>query len=91
MSVLYFDSMGTQLTETLQEALSLATASLRVLADESGLHQTTLSRWRTGDISGKPESAVKLARVLHDRALRLLNLASRIEAMAETERRATHE
>ena len=78
--------MGTQLTKTLQEALSLAIASLRVLAAESGLHQTTLSRWRTGDIEATPESALQLAGALRERALKLLDLASRIEALAETER-----
>ena len=75
--------MGKQLTETLGEALSLATASLRVLAAESGLHQTTLSRWRTGEIEATPESALRLAGALRERALRLLDLASKIEALGE--------
>ena len=78
-------SVSKRLDERTVEAIEAATASLRSLARAAGLHYTTLTRWRKGQMSVGPESARALARALRERALRVLDLAARLEAQADKE------
>ena len=71
--------MSKRLSNLLREALEFVTASLGRIGEESGIHWVTLSRWRSGAIEGKPESARALARALRRRGQRLIKLADRIE------------
>ena len=77
--------MGEKLNPTTIEAIDAALASMQNLADEAGLHQTTLARWRTGACGVGPGSALKLARTLQRRAARLMEVAHRLGALAEQE------
>ena len=77
--------MSEKLNRTAKEALESATASLRVLAEEAGLHKVTLAKWRLGMLGVGPDSARKLAEALERRGLRLLELAGRLRARAELE------
>ncbi len=77
--------MTDKLNRTAQEALESATASLRVLAEEAGLHKVTLAKWRLGTLGVGSASALKLAEALQRRALRLLELSGRLRARAELE------
>lgn len=83
--VLYSVSMSEQLGQLVREALEAGIASLRTLSEESGLHYVTLTRWRTGAINASPASAQRFARALRERAVRMLDLASRVEALAQLE------
>ena len=65
------------------EAIEAALATLGDLADEAGLHQTTVARWRVSMSGTSPESARKLADALRRRALRVLDAAARLDAAAD--------
>ncbi len=80
-----FITMGKRLNRVARQAVEAATPSTRVLAEQAGLHSVTVHRWRTGAVGVGPGSALKLARVIKRRALKLLELASRLEAVAEQE------
>ncbi len=77
--------MGKRLNRVAKQAVEAATPSTRELAEQAGLHSVTVHRWRTGAVGVGPSSAVKLARVIKRRALKLLELASKLEAVAEQE------
>ena len=77
--------MTTKLNEAVADAIGAATASVRVLAEEAGLHISTLARWHIGARGASPSAALQLAGALRRRALGLLDLAARIEALAQTE------
>ncbi len=75
-----------ELNELIREALEAATASLRVLAEEAGLHRVTLAKWQSGVAGAGADSAVQLAEALQKRAARLLTVATRLEARAKIEK-----
>ena len=75
--------MNEKLSRAVDEALEAALASMQKLADEAKLHQTTLARWRMGTVAPTPDSALRLAKVLNGRAVRLMEAAARLEALAE--------
>jgi len=79
--------MSDELNELIKQALDAATASLRVLAEEAGLHRVTLAKWQSGAAGAGADSAVRLAGALRARALRLLEVATRLEAQAKVERK----
>ncbi len=83
--MLYITSMDERLSRAVEEALEATLASMQTVADEAGLHQTTLARWRMGTVAPSPESALKLASVLKARAVRLLEAAAHLEAQAQAE------
>ncbi len=83
ISLLYVDSMSEKLNRAAREAIEAALATLGDLADEAGLHQTTVARWRVAITGSSPESAKKLADALRRRALRVLDAAARLEAAAD--------
>ncbi len=83
ISLLYVDSMNEKLNRAAREAIEAALATLGDLADEAGLHQTTVARWRVAMSGTSPESARKLADALRHRALRVLDVAARLEALAD--------
>ena len=83
ISLLYVDSMGEKLNQAAREAIETALATLGDLADEAGLHQTTVARWRVAITGSSPESAKKLADALRRRALRVLDAAARLDAAAD--------
>ncbi len=74
--------MGKRLDRATWQAIELATAATRELAEEAVLHSVTVHRWRAGTHSPGPGGALKLARVLRRRARRLAELADRMEAHA---------
>lgn len=82
---MYYSSMREKLNQATQEAIEAGLASMQKMADETGVHQVTVNRWHTGAANVGPESAAKLARVLKGRAVKLLEAAARLEALAETE------
>lgn len=78
--------MGTErLNRAVKEAIDFATASTRILADEAGLHISTLARWASGHRGASPAGALQLAGALKRRGLRLLELATDLEALARAE------
>jgi len=77
--------MTERLNRLSKELLEAHVANLRTLSKEARLHYTTLTRWRLGEVEVSPESAAKLARVIRERALESLDLASRLEAEAQAE------
>ena len=81
--LLYVDSMSEKLNRAAREAIEAALATLGDLADEAGLHQTTVARWRVAITGSSPESARKLAHALRRRALRVLDAAARLEAASD--------
>ena len=83
--MLYGDNMSETLEGLAKDAIESALCSLRVLAEEAGLHQVTLARWRTRAAGVGPESARKLAAVIERRALEMLRLASQLRAQADLE------
>ena len=62
-----------------------------MLAEEAELHPVTLARWRTGVLGVSAKSALKLAKALEARALRLMQMASRLRAHAELEKGVSDE
>ncbi len=66
-----------------KEALDATTATLRALAEEAGLHHTTLLRWSNMSAGVGARSALKLADALERRGLRLLAIAARLRGHAE--------
>ncbi len=83
ISLLYLDSINEKLNQAAREAIEAALATLGDLADEAGLHQTTVARWRVAITGSSPESAKKLAHALRRRALRVLDAAARLDAAAD--------
>ena len=81
--LLYDDSMSEKLNRAAREAIEAALATLGDLADEAGLHQTTVARWRVSMSGTSPESAKKLADAIRRRALRVLDAAARLDAAAD--------
>ena len=61
--------------------MEAALATMQTLATEAGLHWSSVSRWRKGD-EPSPETALKLATALRERALPALDAACRLEAEA---------
>ena len=78
-------SVTTRLHSAVLAALEASIASLRTIPADSNLHYTTLTRWRSGESVPKPGSAAHLAEAIRERALRSLELASRLEAEAARE------
>lgn len=79
--------MSDKLNRLTKEALDAATASLRLLAEKAQLHKVTLAKWSSGTAGVGAPSALQLAEMLENRALRLLEAASRLKAQAELERK----
>ena len=84
--MLSYVSMSEKLNQAAKDALDAASASLRELAEEAGVHKVTLAKWSSGGANAGPRSALKLADVLERRALRLLGSAARLRAQAEQEK-----
>ncbi len=80
-----FVTVSQRLDRLAIDVLEASTASQRTLAEQAGLHYTTLTRWRSGEMHVGPESALRVAEVVRRRALRALELAARLEAAAESE------
>jgi len=68
----------------MQQVLKEATPSLRELADETGLVYATMKAWSAGHRTPSAESAEIVAGAVRARALRLLELAERLEKAAQT-------
>lgn len=83
MLLLYI--MSERLNRMTKEALDTATATLRALAEEAGLHHTTLLRWSNMSAGVGARSALKLANALERRGLRLLRIAAWLRGQAEQE------
>ncbi|MBI4540063.1 MAG: helix-turn-helix domain-containing protein [Gemmatimonadetes bacterium] len=77
--------MDKRLNRAARRALDAALTSMRMLAEESGVHPTTVARWRVGLANVGPESALRLARVLRRRAARLVDAAERLKQAARKE------
>ncbi len=84
-STIMYITVSKRLDRLAIDVLEAATASQRTLAEEAGLHYTTLTRWRSGEMHVGPESALRVAEVVRRRALSALELAARLEAEAESE------
>ena len=78
--------MGKELNEAARAAIEAALASMQELADDAELSQATVGRWHTGAAGVGPDSALRLASVLKARAVRLLERAAELEALARTEK-----
>ena len=76
------DREVTRLQEVILEATAEATPSLRDLAEEANISESTLSTWRSGTRVPPPEAVEVLAAVLNDRSRALASLAGRLEAVA---------
>lgn len=83
ISLLYVDSMSEKLNRAARDSIEAALATLGDLADEAGVHQTTVARWRVAMSGTSPASARKLADALRRRALRVLDAAARLDAAAD--------
>jgi transcriptional regulator with XRE-family HTH domain len=79
--------MSEKLNQAAKNALDAASASLRELAEEAGVHKITFAKWSSGAANAGPRSALKLAEVLERRALRLLEASARLRAQAEHEQK----
>ncbi len=85
--MLSYVSMSEKLNQAAKDALDAASASLRELAEQAGVHKITLAKWSSGAANAGPRSALKLAEVLERRALRLLEASARLRAQAEHEQK----
>lgn len=88
---LYYHSVSERLEGLAREAIEAAACSGRALAEEARLHPVTLARWRTGVLGVSAKSALRLAHALEARALRLMQIASRLRAQAELEKGVSDE
>lgn len=73
----------TRLQKVILQATAEATPSLRDLAEEANVSDSTLSTWRRGTRVPPPEAVEVLAAVLSDRSRMLGSLARQLEEMAE--------
>ena len=80
-------AMRKRLDRLTDRALDAATCSLRTLADETGLHYVTLSRWRAGTRGVGADSALVLATVIRERAERMRRVAGQLEAAARSKQK----
>lgn len=73
----------TRLQKLILQATAEATPSLRDLAEEANVSDSTLSTWRRGTRVPPPEAVEVLAAVLSDRSRMLASIARQLEEMAE--------
>ena len=73
----------TRLQEVILLATAEATPSLRDLAEEANISESTLSTWRRGTRVPPPEAVEVLAAVLSDRSRMLASLGGRLAEVAE--------
>lgn len=64
---------------TVQNALKVATPSMRELAEEVGITYSTLRAWSAGNRMPSEDGAAALAKALRRRAKKLTKLAQQLE------------
>lgn len=77
------DREVTRLQKVILEATAEATPSLRDLAAEANISESTLSTWRRGTRVPPADAVEVLAAVLRDRSRMLADLAGNLEEVAE--------